>query len=216
MAKFSNRTYICSVLYLEIAEYALRSSGEQIALKARLNAALSEAVAGVAVEDRVVVDAGSSAALGFLGDPEAALSAGVSVCDAFPEQEATTGARIRAGINVGPVGLVKDMNGKPVIVGDGINTAQTIMLLSGPGQILVSRSYRDVMVRISESYVDLLHYQGEKTDKNARAHWVYAVGAAASDALRSQRAKTGNARGSLGPGRGWAAAIAARARDLFR
>ncbi len=232
MAEFSNRTFICSVLYLDIVEYTLRSSGEQIALKERLNATLTEAIASVAAEDRIVLDTGGGAALGFLGDPEDAMSAAVSVCSALLEQKATAGTRawIRAGINLGLVGLVKDMNGKPIIVGDGVKMAQHIMLFAEPGQILVSRSYRDVMVRLSESYADLFHYEGAKTDKNVREHWVYAVSAAASSVFHNQRKKTDNASKSSSreraiattpptgqrPEPGWTAAIVAWTRNLLR
>jgi len=232
MAEFSNRTFICSVLYLDIIEYTLRSSGEQIALKERLNAALTEAIEGVAAEDRIVLDTRDGAAVGFLGDPEDAMCAAVGVCSPFVQQKATAGIRawIRAGINLGLVGLVKDMNGKRIIVGDGIKMAQHITYFAAPGQILVSRSYRDVMVRLSGSYADLFHYEGAKTDKNVREHWVYAVSEAASSVFGKQRKKTDNA--SKSPSReranatmpptgrrsepGWSAAVVAWVRNLLR
>ncbi len=52
---------------------------------------------------------------------------------------------VRMGINLGPVKLVKDINGHPNIIGDGINVAQRIMSFARPGQIVVSRSYYDVV-----------------------------------------------------------------------
>ena len=200
MAKSTTRTLVCSVLCFDIVDYTLRSSAEQIALKERLNSALTEAIADVTEEDCIVLDTGGGAALGFLENPEDAMFAGISVCKPLAEREATAGMRawIRAGINLGPVGLVKDMNRKPAIVGDGIQTAQCIMSFAEPGQILVSRSYRDVMVRVSESYVDLFQYQGTKTDHNTREHWVYAVGPAPSALFRDRGAKADNARTSLG------------------
>jgi hypothetical protein len=54
------------------------------------------------------------------------------------------------------------------------------------------------MVRVSESYVDLFHYKGAKTDKNIREHWVYAVGPAPSSLFHGRGAKADNARRSLG------------------
>ncbi|HKW37801.1 MAG TPA: adenylate/guanylate cyclase domain-containing protein, partial [Burkholderiales bacterium] len=144
----------------------------------RFNAVLTEAIAGVPTDDRIILDTGDGAAVSFLGDPEDTLFAGMSLRDAVGGQEATTGPRlqIRVGVNLGPVRLVKDINGNPNIIGDGINVAQRIMSFAEPGQILVSRSYYDVMARLSEDYAKLFHYEGAKTDKHVREHEVYAIG----------------------------------------
>jgi class 3 adenylate cyclase len=231
MAKSTHRTLVCSVLVFDIVEYALRSSGEQTALQERLDAALTEAIAGVTEEDCIVLQTEGGAALGFLENPEDAMFAGISVCKPIAEQEATAGTRawIRAGINLGPVGLAKGRSRKPAIVGDGIEAAQCIMLFAEPGQILVSRSYRDVMVRVSDGYVDLFDYKGEKFDKNDREHWVYAVGPAPRSLFRDRGTKADNARRSLGRMRanatrsakerramGRTGAIVAWMRNLFR
>src|SRR5712691_4313892 len=79
MAEHTNRTFICSVLFLDIVDYSLRSVAEQIALKERFNAVLSEAIAGVATDDRIILDTGDGAAVSFLGDPEDTLFAGMSL-----------------------------------------------------------------------------------------------------------------------------------------
>ena len=177
MPEHTNRTFICSVLFLDIVEYSQRSVAEQIALKERFNAVLTEAIAGVPTDDRIILDTGDGAAVSFLGDPEDTLFAGMSLRDAVSGQEATTGPRlqIRVGVNLGPVRLVKDINGNPNIIGDGINVAQRVMSFAEPGQILVSRSYYDVMARLSEDYAKLFHYEGAKTDKHVREHEVYAI-----------------------------------------
>src|SRR5262252_8964471 len=177
MPEHTNRTFICSVLFLDIVEYSQRSVAEQIALKERFNKVLTEAIAGVPTDDRIILDTGDGAAVSFLGDPEDTLFAGMSLRDSVAGQEATTGPRlqIRVGVNLGPVRLVKDINGNPNIIGDGINVAQRIMSFAEPGQILVSRSYYDVMARLSEDYAKLFHYEGAKTDKHVREHEVYAI-----------------------------------------
>jgi hypothetical protein len=177
MPEHTNRTFICSVLFLDIVEYSQRSVAEQIALKERFNKVLTEAIAGVPTDDRIILDTGDGAAVSFLGDPEDTLFAGMSLRDSVAGQEATTGPRlqIRVGVNLGPVRLVKDINGNPNIIGDGINVAQRIMSFAEPGQILVSRSYYDVMARLSEDYATLFHYEGAKTDKHVREHEVYAI-----------------------------------------
>jgi len=187
MAEHTNRTFICSVLFLDIVDYSLRSVAEQIALKERFNAVLTEAIAGVATDDRIILDTGDGAAVSFLGDPEDTLFAGMSLRDAVAGQDVTSGPQlqIRVGVNLGPVRLVKDINGQPNIIGDGINVAQRVMSFAEPGQILVSRSYYDVMARLSEDYAKLFHYEGAKTDKHVREHEVYAISSAPSNLRRT-------------------------------
>ncbi len=186
MAEYANRTFICSVLFLDIVDYSRRSVAEQIKLKERFNAVVSEAISGVPTDDRVILDTGDGAALSFLGDPEDAMFAGLSLRDALAGNETTAGPRlqIRVGINLGPVRVVKDINGQPNIIGDGINVAQRVMSFAEPGQILVSASYYDIMVRLSEGYTNLFRYQGAKTDKHVREHEVYAVSTATSGLRR--------------------------------
>lgn len=190
MAEHANRTFICSVLFFDIAEYSQRSVAEQIRLKERFNKVLTEAISGVPTDDRIILDTGDGAAVSFLGDPEDAMFASLSLRDAVAGQDTTGGPplQIRVGINLGPVRLVKDINGQPNIIGDGINVAQRVMSFAEPGQILVSRSYYDVMVRLSEDYSQLFHYQGAKTDKHVREHEVYAISTAPSTLRRSHHA----------------------------
>jgi len=179
MADNTNRTFICSVLFLDIVEYSRRSVTEQLKLKEQFNTTLSEAISGVAVDDRIILDTGDGAAVSFLGDPEDAMFVALSMRDSIASQsDGGPQLRVRFGINLGPVRLIKDINGQPNIIGDGINVAQRIMTFSEPGQILVSRSYYDIIARLSEDYANLFHYEGARTDKHVREHEVYAVGAA--------------------------------------
>jgi class 3 adenylate cyclase len=173
----SNRTFICSIVFLDIVGYSKKPVSEQIQLKEWLNNILTEALANVAVNDRIILDTGDGAALSFLGDPEDALFVSLMLRDAAAAPEAAhgPGLMMRIGINLGPVKLVKDINGQPNIIGDGINVAQRVMSFSEPGQVLVSRSFYEVVSRMSEEYTRLFHYEGSRTDKHVREHEVYAV-----------------------------------------
>ena len=175
----TNRTFICSTVFVDLVEYSRKSVAEQLALKDRFTALLAEALQGIDVNERIILDTGDGAAMSFLGDPENALAVGMSLREAFrsaePADPAAT-APIRIGINLGPVKLVKDINGHPNIVGDGINVAQRIMSFADSGQILVSRSFHDVVACLSEDYAALFRFEGSRTDKHVRDHEVYAVG----------------------------------------
>jgi class 3 adenylate cyclase len=175
----TNRTFICSTVFVDLVEYSKKSVSEQLALKDRFTALLAEAIEGIDVNERIILDTGDGAAMSFLGDPEHALAVGMSLRQAFKEggaDAAAVTAPIRIGINLGPVKLVKDINGHPNIVGDGINVAQRIMSFADNGQILVSRSYHDVVSCLSEDYASLFKFEGSRTDKHVRDHEVYAVG----------------------------------------
>ncbi|MFZ5558009.1 MAG: adenylate/guanylate cyclase domain-containing protein [Pseudomonadota bacterium] len=179
-----NRTFICSVLFLDIAGYSEKPVAEQIRLKERFNALVGDALQGVAAADRIILDTGDGAAVSFIGDPEDALTVAGRLRDTLQSQaDESLPLQVRLGINLGPVKLVRDINGQPNIIGDGINVAQRIMTFAEPGQVLVSRSYFEVVSRISEGYASLFEYRGVRTDKHVRAHEVYMLTAGPNSAL---------------------------------
>jgi hypothetical protein len=191
-----NRTFICSVLFLDIVEYSRKPVAEQIHLKDQFNALIAESIQDIAADDRIILDTGDGVAVNFLGDPEDALFVAMSLRDSFaPKPDEPPKVPARIGINLGPVRLVKDLNGQPNIIGDGINVAQRVMSFAQPGQVLVSRSYYEVVSHISEGYGQLFHYEGSRTDKHVREHEVYSVGFTATrSALKSpaERDKASN------------------------
>ena len=173
-----NKTIMSSVLFLDIVEYSKKSVAGQISLKDRFNSYLSAAIRDVPVSDRIILDTGDGAAVNFLGDVEDALKAALSLRESISNEDPNVDPplQVRVGINLGPVRLVRDINGQPNIVGDGINVAQRVMGFADASQILVSRSYYDAVSRISPQYAGMFHYQGSRTDKHVREHEVYAVG----------------------------------------
>jgi class 3 adenylate cyclase len=178
MEEHGRRTIMCSVFFLDIVEYAKKPVAEQIALKDRFNGYLSAAIRDVPVADRIILDTGDGAAINFLGDIDDALKAALSLREKLLTETAGQGSRllVRMGINLGPVRLVRDSNGQPSIVGDGMNVAQRIMGFADAAQILVSRSFYDAVSRLSPQYAGMFHYQGSRTDKHVREHEVYAIG----------------------------------------
>lgn len=171
------KTIICSVLFLDIAEYSKKSVSGQISLKERFNAYLSVAIRDVPIDDRIILDTGDGAALSFLGDVGDALQVALSMRESLREGlHMEPALLVRMGINLGPVRLIRDINGQPNIVGDGINVSQRVMGFADPGQILVSRTYYDAVSRLSPEYAGMFHYQGSRTDKHVREHEIYAIG----------------------------------------
>src|SRR5262245_12394962 len=177
MIEAANRTLVCSVLFIDIVSYSKKGVGEQVKLKRAFNDILSSALEQVAPRERVVVDTGDGAAITFLGDPEGALFVALAVLDKVGELP------VRLGINLGPVSLVKDINRLDNVVGDGINAAERVMSFAAPGQVLVSRSFFEVMALLSADYAALFRQEKSRNDKHNRAHDLYAV----TDAVRVGR-----------------------------
>ena len=106
----SNRTLICSVVFLDIVDYSKKPVAEQIRMKEWLNAVLAEALKDVAANDRIILDTGDGAAISFLGDTEDALFVCLTERDAVksPEAAEPVPLAMRTGINLGPEKLIKD------------------------------------------------------------------------------------------------------------
>ena len=166
---------ICTVLFVDLVRYSAEPVSEQVEMKARFSALLAAALEHTPAADRLVLDTGDGAALCFLGDPEDALFAANSLRSGVREAPESHGLQLRLGINLGPVRVVKDINGHSNVIGDGINVAQRVMGFAEPNQILVSRSYFEVVSRLSPEYGRLFHYAGVHRDKHVREHEVYEV-----------------------------------------
>src|ERR1700686_52888 len=79
MPERANRTFICSVLFLDIAEYSKKPVSEQIQLKDRFNALIAESIRDIAPNDRIILDTGEGVAVNFLAAREDALVVGLSL-----------------------------------------------------------------------------------------------------------------------------------------
>jgi class 3 adenylate cyclase len=169
-----NRTVICTVVFVDLVDYSSRPVAQQVVFKRHLNEVINRALAQVAEADRLALDTGDGAALCFFGDPEDALFAAANLRQAI-RADAGPGVQVRIGINLGPTRIVRDLNGNRNLIGDGINVAQRVMGFAAPNQILVSRSFYEVVSRLSEEYARLFQYAGMHRDKHVREHELYEV-----------------------------------------
>lgn len=177
MNEKQSKTWLCSVVFLDIARYTQNPVARQLELKEQLEGYIDVAVTNVAESDRIIVDTGDGAALCFLGDPEEALIAALCVRDTLlsTDNEDGAGLQVRIGINLGPIKVIKSLNGQLNPLGDGINKAQRVMGFANINQILVSRSFYDVIACLSEEYSRLFHYLGMRKDKHECEHPIYEV-----------------------------------------
>jgi class 3 adenylate cyclase len=169
------RTWLCSVVFVDICGYSKQSVDAQMAWKTRFMGYVADSVRETPEADRVMLDTGDGAAICFLGDPEAAMFCGLKLLDAMlheePKQE--NPMRSRIGINLGSVKLVTNITGNLNPVGDGINVAQRVMSFAGDNRVLVSRSFYEVVSVISDSYRQLFRFEGVRKDKHVREHTLY-------------------------------------------
>jgi len=170
-----DRTWLCSVVFIDIVGYSVQSVAHQMAWKDRFNRYLGVGIQDVPTADRIILDTGDGAAVCFLGDPEAAMFCGLRLLGALVEEEPVRESpmRARVGINLGPVKLVKDINGNLNAIGDGINVGQRVMSFASDNQILVSRSFYEVASCLSDNYLHLFRFIGVRRDKHVREHTVY-------------------------------------------
>ena len=175
MIEYANRTLIATVLFVDIVDYSKHAVSDQMQIKIRFNKIIGAALADVAANERILLDTGDGAALCFLGDPENGLFVANSLRDAARDADGAFGVALRMGINLGPIKLIKDFNDQPNVIGDAINAAQRIMNFADPHQILVSRSYYELVSCLKPEYGQLFHYLGIRQDKHVREHEVYAI-----------------------------------------
>ena len=181
----SERTLMCSVVFADLVGHTLKPIAAQAASKRRFNACLEEALSGIPVSERILLDTGDGAAIGFLADPEDALYAAIEIRRGYESAQTVhmpSGAAadaLRIGVNLGAVKLVRDINGNANLLGDGINFAQRVMSFAQPGEVLVSRSFRDVIASMSSDFAQLFTVGVPHADKHVRAHEVFVLGEAA-------------------------------------
>jgi serine/threonine protein kinase len=175
---------LCTIMFLDLVGYSVRSVDDQVAIKKLFNDMLARALKGVPEDSRIAIDTGDGAAICFMGDPEEALRSAMLLRDLLGQRRAIL--QVRIGLHMGPVRVVSDINERVNVVGDGINVAQRIMDFAQGNQVLVSRSYYDVISRITDGTADLFQYMGQYEDKHGRLHEIYAVATqrGAADATR--------------------------------
>lgn len=173
----TTRSMIATVLFFDVVGYTKQPVSRQIELKELFNKLVSEFIKDIDENQRIILDTGDGAAIGFLQHPEHAIEVALQFRQAVTanNHQDYPDLMVRMGIHLGPVNVVKDMNGQSNMVGDGINDAQRIMSFAGSDHIYISRAYYDVVSRLSSKYAKLFKYHGIENDKHGRHHKVYEV-----------------------------------------
>lgn len=173
----NHRTWLCTVLFLDIVGYSTLSVDREMLVKQNFCRVASDAMKSLPEQDCIKLDTGDGLAICYLGDPEDLLYVALALRDAFRQvsEHCSVCYKVRMGINMGPVKIFEDINGQRNVIGDGINTAQRIMGFAQPNQLLVSRTYYDVVSCLSSEIHDMFAYLGIHNDKHVREHALYEV-----------------------------------------
>lgn len=182
----NNRTWLCSVLFMDIVDYSKLPDDQQMQVKQNFSTLVVDALKWLPEEDSIKLDTGDGLAMCYLGAPEDILYVAIGLRDAFVQVKSicATCYSVRMGINLGPIKIMEDINGNRNTIGDGINSAQRIMSFAKPNQLLVSRTYYDVVSCLSKENPKLFSYVGVHNDKHVREHVVYEVVSSSAGGLQ--------------------------------
>jgi class 3 adenylate cyclase len=170
VAEPTRGTLVATVLVAHPVGAVTTVVAQQVELRTKLNALMERAVEHVAPSHRLILDTGDGAAC-LLDHPEDALTAATALRAAALRSALS----LRVGINLGPVKIIKDANGQPHLLGDGITDARRVMSFAEPNQILVSRPYYEGVTSGAPESKGLFSYGGIHGDKRIREHEVYLV-----------------------------------------
>ena len=178
---------LASVVVLSVQDYARKAVMEQVRLKDEIEALVRAALAAVAPERRIVLDAPLGMAVALLDRPRTAL--------AFAErvQSAAHGVPLLIGINHGPITIAQDATRGQAVIGDGIAAGMTMAQAAAPGRMIASRAFRDALDADAAGSAARLGAAGVHTDAQVRTHELFTLDRGAAGSRRWRLAFAGAA-----------------------
>ncbi len=173
-----SRTWLVSVLFLDIVGYSKVPVDQQMATKLHFTGIVSSEIGSLDGEECIQLDTGDGCAICYLGDPEKLYPIAVRLSAAFAGLGEADPVKytVRLGLNLGPVKVVDGIGGERNCVGAGINDAQRVMDFATDNQLLVSKAYYDIVSNMSSHYVEELIPAGTRADKHDKLHEIYELG----------------------------------------
>lgn len=176
---------LASVVFVGIPDFAQKTVAEQARLRAGIDTVVAAGIgAGILNEaDRIVLDSPDGTAIVVLGNPCGAMDAAMRMRDADKD------AAFRIGINHGPVTLAGGARNDSLLLGDGIDIAVVVAGFTPPGELRISRSFRDALAVAAPAAAARFNRVGTFTDVNVRVHELF-TRSRATDARGNRRAIT--------------------------
>jgi hypothetical protein len=171
-----DRTWLATTLFLDIVGYSKLSVDQQVEVKMHFLSRVSAHTQDLDEAESIRLDTGDGLAYCYLGDPVAMYPVSHGIRDDFAQgADFTINYQVRMGINMGPVRLVDGASGERNCLGAGINDAQRVMDFASPNQLLASKSYFEVVSKVSNYYAENFSSLGGKFDKHNLEHQVYVL-----------------------------------------
>ena len=127
----------------------------------------------------VILPTGDGMAIGFSDSPEKPLQLAIDLHKSlFRYNETRRGKEkllIRVGIDMGPVYVIKDLNGHDNVWGPGIILTRRVMDLGGDMHILASARIAEDVRKLSPEYKELLHPIGDYSIKHGEELQLYSI-----------------------------------------
>jgi class 3 adenylate cyclase len=161
----SARLEMAYVLFMDLVDYSKLPMDQQTSRIQQLQTLVrgtSEFREASANEQLISLPTGDGMALVFFQNPVAAVECATTISRALRHREEI---QLRMGVHTGPVYRIADINANHNVTGGGINLAQRVMDCGDAGHILLSKTFADVLVQLSD-WADSLHDIGEATVKH--------------------------------------------------
>ena len=162
-----NSSFVASVAFLRIRDFASRPASEQARQRAQLEAVVAVTAAELAPPSRLVLDASDGVAVVVLDNPQGALRLAERALNA-----ATAGLPICAGLNHGAVRLLGDSAGD-AMVGDGIAVAASVAQFAPNAELRATRAFRDALADAAPGLEASLVHKGSSSDASLRSHELF-------------------------------------------
>ena len=118
----------------------------------------------------VILPTGDGMAIGFSDSPEYPLRLSIQLHKTLSEYNKTKNDKekvlLRIGIDIGPVYVLKDLNGQDNVWGPGIILTRRVMDLAGPQNIFCSSRFAEDVRVLSPEYKEIIHPIGDYSIKH--------------------------------------------------
>ena len=180
----NHKTIICSIVCWDIVGYSKKPDAEQMALKRQFIELFKAVIADTKNDEHFMSDTGDGAAIAFVGSPEDALYIAIQIRESVLEanRDSLLPLELRVGINLGAARIVEDLNGRPKIIGDGINVAHSMISFAKLHEILVTRSYYEATCHLTNELSEMFNHSAVVFDVHGRKHEVYSLRLCANEA----------------------------------
>jgi hypothetical protein len=161
-------SFVASVVFLRIQDFAIRSASEQARMRAQLEAVVAVTTAELAPRSRFVLDASDGLVVAVLADPRGALRVAERSLAA-----ALAGLPLCVGVNHGLLRLLGSGE-DAAMVGDGLAVAASVAQFAPPSELRASRAFRDALADAAPGLEASLVPKGACSDASLRSYELFA------------------------------------------